>query len=191
MDDQTAISRIKQGDPSGLEWLVKTYQVQAVSVAWLIVQDPSIAEEIAQSAFIRTVEKIDQYDQKRSFAPWFFTIVSNEAIKAAHKQARLVSLEEKSSSEAGRLAEWLIDPHPRPEVLIEIKESNQLVREAMNQLTPEQLTSVVMRYYLQMSEAEMSDRMKRPLSTIKWWLRSARERLGLFLRNTHYFEDRE
>jgi DNA-directed RNA polymerase specialized sigma24 family protein len=34
-----------------------------------------------------------------------------------------------------------------------------------------------MRYFLEMSEADMSLKMNRPLSTIKWWLRNARKRL--------------
>lgn len=190
MDDQTAISRIKQGDPDGLEWLVKAYQVKAVSAAFLIVQDASLAEDITQAAFIRAVEKINQFDQSRSFAPWFFTIVTNMAIKAARRSDNTISLDEDTESQAGRVAEYLMDPHPRPEVWVEIRESRQLVRDAMNLLTPEQRASVVMRYFLEMSEAEMVEQFARPLSTVKWWLRSARERLGIFLKETRYFEDR-
>jgi len=36
---------------------------------------------------------------------------------------------------------------------------------------------IVMQYFLDMSEKDMSLRMERPLSTIKWWLRDARKRL--------------
>lgn len=190
MDDQSAISRIKQGDPDGLEWLVKAYQVKAVSAAFLIVQDASLAEDIAQAAFIRAVEKINQYDQSRPFAPWFFTIVTHMAINASSRSGNVISLDEETESQAGRVAEYLMDPHPRPEVWVEIQESRQLVRDAMNLLTPEQRASVVMRYFLEMSEAEMVAQLARPLSTVKWWLRSARERIGIFLKETRYFEDR-
>jgi DNA-directed RNA polymerase specialized sigma24 family protein len=34
-----------------------------------------------------------------------------------------------------------------------------------------------MRYFLDMSMRDMSAKMGRPLSTIKWWLRDARKRL--------------
>jgi DNA-directed RNA polymerase specialized sigma24 family protein len=34
-----------------------------------------------------------------------------------------------------------------------------------------------MRYFLDMSEADMSEKADRALSTIKWWLRDARKRL--------------
>jgi RNA polymerase sigma-70 factor, ECF subfamily len=191
MEDQIAISRIKQGDPGGLEYLVNTYQVQAVYAAYLIVQDHSLAEEIAQSAFVRVVEKIDQFDEGRPFAPWFFTIVTNAAVKAAKKQARFSGLDEEAGEGGGALAAWLVDPQPLPEKLVEIEESAEVVEAALRQLTPEQRASVVMRYYLEMSEADMVARFKKPLSTVKWWLRSARKRIGALLQETRYFEDHE
>jgi len=114
MEDQIAISRIKQGDPGGLEILVKTYQVQAVYTAYLIVQDPSLAEEIAQSALLRVVEKIEQFDEGRPFAPWFFKIVTNAAVRATERRSRFVVLEEDDGEGAGQLAAWLVDPIPCP-----------------------------------------------------------------------------
>ena len=82
MDDQIAISRLKQGDPGGLETLVRDYQVQAVYTAYMIVFDRSLAEEVAQTAFVRVAEKIQQFDEKRPFAPWFFRIVVNEGSRS-------------------------------------------------------------------------------------------------------------
>jgi RNA polymerase sigma factor (sigma-70 family) len=191
MDNQIAISRIKQGDPGGLEYIVQTYQVQAVYAAYLIVQDHSLAEEIAQSAFVRVVEKIDQFDEQRPFAPWFFKIVSNAAVKAAVKQARFTGWDDESGTDSGILADWLVDPQPLPEKLLEIKETREVVEAALRRLTPQQRATVVMRYYLEMSEADMVARFDRPLSTIKWWLRSARERIGVLLKEAGYFEDRD
>ena len=60
---------------------------------------------------------------------------------------------------------------------------------AIQSLLPEQRAVVVMRYFLEMSEAEMSTEMSRPLSTIKWWLREARKRLGQRIGSSHGFED--
>jgi len=69
MEDQIAISRIKQGDLSALEPLVKRYQVQAVHAAYALVYDRALAEDIAQAAFLKVVESIHQFDQERPFAP--------------------------------------------------------------------------------------------------------------------------
>ena len=177
MEDQLAISRIKQGDFSALETLVKRYQAQAVHAAYVIVYDRALAEDIAQTAFIKVVERVHQFDQERPFAPWFFRIVVNDAIKAARKQKIIILLDEEPDEPTAQLAKWLIDPNIRPEQVLEEKEMRQNIMKAIQTLSPEQRAVVVMRYFLEMSEADMVTKMNRPLSTIKWWLREARKRL--------------
>jgi RNA polymerase sigma-70 factor (ECF subfamily) len=189
MEEKTAIIRLKQGNLDGLEALIGRYQVQAIHAAQLIVRDPPLAEEVVQTAFIRIAEKIHQFDEDRPFGPWFLRIVVNDALKAAQRQKRSVPLEEEPDDDASRLAHWLVDPQPQPEKLLEIKESSQVIRLALNRLTPEQRAVVVMRYFLDMSETEMSAKLKRPTSTIKWWLRVARERLRRRLRSSHALQD--
>jgi RNA polymerase sigma-70 factor (ECF subfamily) len=174
MEDTTAISRIKQGDLSAVETLIKRYQVQAVHAAYAIVHDRAQAEDAAQTAFVKVLERIHQYDEKRPFAPWFFRIVVNDAIKIAKKQKRRISLDEQLDQPTTKLAEWLKSPDLRPEQLVEVKETQGIILNAMRQLAPEQRAVIVMRYFLEMSEADMSAKMDRPLSTIKWWLRDAR-----------------
>ena len=189
MDDRIAISRIKQGDWNGLDFLVNRYQVQAVHAAYLVVYDRPLAEDIVQSAFIRAAERIDQFDEERPFAPWFFRIVLNDAIKAAKKQSRILSLDQAPDPVSRKLAAWLMDPTPQPWQLVEREETRQLVLQAIQSLLPEQRAVVVMRYFLEMSEAEMSSELDRPLSTIKWWLREARKRLRHRIGSSHGFED--
>jgi len=176
MEDQTAISRIKQGDLNSLEPLVNRYQAQAVHAAYLILYDRALAEDAAQTAFVKVAERIQQFDERRPFAPWFFRIVVNDALKAAQKQKRDVSLEELDGS-TSHLAQWLLDPAAQPESALEEKQVREHVLQAIQSLPPEQRAVIVMRYYLDMSEADMSTKMERPLSSIKWWLRDARQRL--------------
>jgi len=176
MDDQIAISRIKQGDLNGLERLVNRYQVQAVHAAYMIVFDRGLVEDIAQAAFVKVAERIHQFDVKRPFAPWFFRIVINDALKLIEIQKRNISLEDLEKP-AAQIAEWLADPDYQPEPLLEQKEMREKVLKAIQSLPPEQRAVIVMQYFLDMSEKDMSAKMKRPLSTIKWWLRDARKRL--------------
>ena len=182
MDDGNAISRLKQGDLSGLEILVDHYQVQAVHAAYMIVYERSLAEDVAQTAFVKVMEYIHQFDEERPFAPWFFRIVVNDALKIATRQKRSVSLEEEFDEPVARLAERLMDPGLKPEQLIEQKETHENILKAIQSLLPEQRAVIVMRYYLDMSEADMSAKLERPLSSIKWWLRDARKRLYNLMR---------
>jgi RNA polymerase sigma-70 factor (ECF subfamily) len=176
MEDRIAISYINKGDLNGLETLVNRYQVQAVHAAYMIIYDRALAEDAAQVAFVKVAEHIHQFDEERPFAPWFFRIVVNNALKLAKRQKRNISLEDLDEPTA-QLAEWLTDSALLPEQVMEQKETREKILKAIHSLSPEQRAVVVMRYYLEMSEADMSTKMERPLSTIKWWLRDARKRL--------------
>lgn len=188
MDDRSAISRIKQGDLNGLEFLVNRYQVRAVHAAYLILYDRALAEDMVQTAFVKVAERVQQFDETRPFAPWFFRIVVNDALKLARKQKHSVSLEELDEPVA-QLAQWLTDSHPLPEQLLEQKETRQNILKAIQSLSPEQRAVIVMRYFLNMSEADMSRKIDRPLSTIKWWLRDARKQLRNLIGSSQGFED--
>ena len=184
MEDQNAISRLKKGDLNGLEILVNRYQAQAVQAAYLILFDRSLAEEIAQTAFIKVAERIHQFDDQRSFAPWFMRIVVNDALKLAKKRQRDVSLEAALDQPTAELASWLADPEPLPEQLVVQMETRQIILKAIESLPPGQRSVIVMRYFLDMNMAEMSSKTERPLSTIKWWLREARKHLRSLMKTT-------
>ncbi|MBK9924181.1 MAG: RNA polymerase sigma factor [Anaerolineales bacterium] len=177
MEDQIAISLLKQGNLNGLEALVIRYQAKAVHAAYLITNERALAEDVVQTAFVKVAQRIHQFDEKREFHPWFFRIVVNDALKAVNKRQHSVSLEELDEP-TERIAKWLTDPSPRPDQVLEQKELRENILNAIHSLSPDQRAVVVMRYYLNMSEADMSAKMDRPLSTIKWWLRDARKRLN-------------
>jgi len=177
MDDGTAISRLKQGDLLGLETLVSRYQVKAVHAAYMVLHDRSLAEDVVQAAFVKVAERIEQFDEERPFAPWFSRIVVNDALKLAKKRERNMPLEEQLDEPAARLALWLVDPELQPEPWVEQEEMRQIILKAIYSLPPGQRAVIVMRYYLDMSMADMTRKTGRPLSTIKWWLRDARKRL--------------
>jgi len=177
-DEQQAITRLKQGDLAGLEFLVGQYQALAVQTAYLILGERTLAEDIVQAAFLKVARKIGQFNVQYPFRPWFLRMVVNDAIKAGQGQKRLVSLEEPSPA----LLAWLHDPVQKPEELAETSELRQNVWNALEQLAPKQRAVIIQRHFLEMSEADMVLEHQRPPSTIKWWLYTARERLKALLK---------
>jgi DNA-directed RNA polymerase specialized sigma subunit, sigma24 homolog len=96
---------------------------------------------------------------------------------------------EESDEPVAQLVKWLIDPGIKPEQMLEEKEARQNILKAIQTLSPEQRAVVVMRYFLEMSEADMVVKMDRPLSTVKWWLREARNRLRSLIGSSPMEED--
>lgn len=182
MDDQTAITRIKQGDWNGLESLVERYQARAVQAAYLVVFDQALAEDIVQTAFLKAAERINQYDETRAFGPWFYRIVVNDALKAARTQKHMVSVNyDEENGPATSILRSLATSEPLPELQIEQEELRQNILKAVRRLPPEQRAVITMHYFLNLSQADMSTRLNRPLTTIKWWLHDARKRLRSLL----------
>jgi RNA polymerase sigma-70 factor (ECF subfamily) len=181
MDDRQAVARLKQGDLGGLEELARGYYLQAVRAAYLVVRDPALAEDVVQTSFINLGQKIGQFDDSKAFRPWFLRSVINNAISACRRQKRNVSLDDE---EAGALAviERLADNGCSPEEDCITEETRQGIWQALEQLTPQQRAAVVLHYYLELGEDEIVQQLKRPKSTVKWLLFSARKKLRQLLR---------
>lgn len=175
MEEQEAVERLKRGDIGGLEALVRAHQVRAVRTATLITQDRALAEDIVQTAFLRAYERIGQFDAGRPFGPWFTRSVVNDAIKAARRRGRQVPLEHGLT---------LADPTPGPAAQAESADVRDAVQAALVQLPPGQWAAIVLRYYLDYSEADMADALNVPPGTIKWRLHQARKKLKTLLGDT-------
>jgi RNA polymerase sigma-70 factor (ECF subfamily) len=177
MDEQCAIACLKRGDLSGLEWLVQHYQVRAIHAAYLVVGDVSLAEDVTQSAFLQAAERIEQFDETRPFGPWFLRSVVNAARKAARRQNRQVSLDVRNEQQALALLDSLHDGKPGPEIQFISEEIRQAVWAALYQLKPEHRAAIILKYFLDLSDIESAQLLDRPLTTIKWWIYTARMRL--------------
>jgi RNA polymerase sigma-70 factor (ECF subfamily) len=180
MEEIDAIDLLKKGNLDGLEPLVEKYYFQAVRTAYLILQDADMAEDIVQTTFLSASRKIKQLSSDR-FGPWFFKSVINASIKEAKCQSKLVPLDEPDDEFTTHLKDWLIDRQPAPEAIVESQELHQQIRQALRRLTPNQRGAVVAKYFLDMKEIEISRSLNAPISSIKWWLHTARRKLRQFL----------
>ena len=75
----------------------------------------------------------------------------------------------------------LADEDPSPEERLELSEFQSEVRKAMSRLSPRQRAAVVQRYFLEMSEKEISDELGIAPGTVKWLLHTARKNLRALL----------
>ena len=179
MDEKQAIDRLLRLDPAGLAWLVERCQLKALRVAFLITRERALAEDVVQDKFARLPGTIRTFDRERPFEPWFLRGVINAAIRAVSHRSRTISLAD--GEEAERWLDQLTAHAPGPEEQVQQAELEQRIWQEMQQLSPQQRAVIVMRYYLEMSEAEMAEAAAVPKGTIKWRLNAARARLQKLL----------
>jgi RNA polymerase sigma-70 factor (ECF subfamily) len=131
-EEREAVARLKRGEIGGLETLVRRHHLRAVRAAYLVVGDRGLAEEIAQSAFVKAYERIGSFDPSRPFGPWFSRIVINDSITVASGRKKTVYLDEL------RGPTGLLDPEPGPQERAERSDEERRVRRALEELPPAQ-----------------------------------------------------
>lgn len=172
MDDLQAIRRLKRGDMGGLETLMERYQVKAARAAFLITHDEAAAQDVIQETFIRTYQRIHQFDETLPFEPYLMRSVINASLNAIRGSGKFTSLEDESGE-----VENLLDRAASVESQVESTQLQQEILNALSKLSPRQRAVVVQRYYLDMSEQEMAFELDAAPGTVKWLLNAARERL--------------
>ncbi len=172
MDDLQAIRRMKNGEMDGLESLVKRYQIKAIRAAFMIVQDEAAAEDVVQETFLQLYRNIRRFDEARPLEPYLLRSVVNAALNTARRAAKSHSLDANPVR-----FENLLSQAALVESQIEFNQRKDEILTALSQLPPRQRAAIVQRYYLEMSEQEMSEALAAPPGTVKWLLNAARTRL--------------
>ena len=177
MNEQEAIERMRRGDIAAMAQLVRRHQQKALEVATIITHDVALAQEVVQEAFVRFYERINLFDNTRPFRPYFLRMVANDAIHRARRAQREIAWAQTTEDGDSPLSAALQDVRPGPEEQVMTALLRERVWEALGHLSPVKRATVVMRYYLGMSEAEMADALAVRPGTVKWRLHDARERL--------------
>lgn len=179
MDDFEAIRRLKNGDIGGLEILIARYQAKAVRTAYLVTHAEPIAEEVVQEAFIRFYKRIHHFDEQRPFEPYFLRMVVYAALNEIKKEKRSSAPLDEEADLHG--LERLLSEAGTVEEQVEYLQLKDEIHRAVGALPPRQRVAAIQRYYLNMSETEMSQAMAVAPGTVKWLLHAARARLRILL----------
>lgn len=176
-EDLQAIRRLKRGDISGLECLIARYQGKALRTAFLITHDEPMAEDVVQDVFVRFYQRADCFDESHPFEPYFLRSIVNAAINLVAREKKARSFADQDTVEL----EELLEQAAAVEEQVEFNTLKWQISEALAKLPPRQRAVIVQRYYLEMSEKEMSEALDAPPGTVKWLLNAARTRLRSLL----------
>jgi RNA polymerase sigma-70 factor (ECF subfamily) len=141
------------------------------------VQDYETAEDIAQDAFLTAYQKRMDLRSIDHFAGWVKTIAKNLAKRYLKQSSK--------ERPAAALAAYLKSRSPEgadPLRLIERKEWAAALCEAFKQLKHEHRLVLLLKYYLDMSESEMSKVLHIPLGSVKSRLFRAKRLIRRVLR---------
>ncbi len=168
----------RDGDQVAFSNLVEHYQNAVFNLAYRLLGEAQEAEDAAQEAFLRAYANLSHYDIDRPFKTWLLSITSNHCIDRLRKR-RLTWLSLEDEALVPHPA--LVSAEPGPEeAFLDVERSHQL-QGLLAQIPPDYRTVVVLRYWYDMSYAEIADTLDTTESAVKSRLFRARQALGQLL----------
>lgn len=166
------IERAQQGEIGAYEELVRAHQAIAFRVAYAITGSAQEAEDATQEAFVKAYAALARFQTDLPFRPWIVRIAANEARnrRASASRRAAFSLDDDAVTE-------LTAPDPPLEDLVAERERSASLLAAVNGLSPEDRDVIVLRYALDLNEAEMADALGVARGTVKSRLSRAKGRL--------------
>lgn len=167
------ISQCIAGDVHAIEIFVREYETGVFRLALSIVGDQAEANEITQETFISALRSLHSYQEKKSFKAWLYTIALNHSRSALRKRKSLARLGEVLTS----ILRVDTQKQKLPEEAVIQNEKEAVLWAALNQLDERFRTVVLLRYFHELSIAEISEILSINEGTIHSRLHSAREKL--------------
>lgn len=175
LNDETLISLVLAGQEHAYTILVKRYECTMHSVLRSYLPDYEARQEVVQDTFIRAYRALSRFRGDCNFSTWLSKIARSQALS----RLRMRRYETWDSIEAN-LTLWEADFYTS-EVILEKQESNQLLRLAVEQLSPTDALAIKLFYFCELSLTEIGALTGWTTNNIKARLFRARQRLQLQL----------
>jgi RNA polymerase sigma-70 factor (ECF subfamily) len=182
--DGELILRLRDEDLDALGELFERYRHQVYRVALAIVRDPYIAEDILQDAFLKLHKYAHRIDIERPLMPWLYRVTANLSYTFVTRNAkRRVPLDDVNEGQ-------LVSPKGQaPDRMTEKTELRNDVREAIETLSTQQRTVVILHYLATLSIQEIAEILECPVGTVKSRLHHARNNLRQRLQSEQMFAE--
>ncbi len=174
------IQRCRDGSLEAFEQLVALYENKIFGLCLHLTGNPVDAQDLAQEAFIRLYKALPGFRGQSAFSTWFYRIVvnlwSNETRRRARQ--RTVSLDAPVQTSDGEIQRTLEDEGVTdPEEALEEKEEREMVWQAINELSDEHRSVLVLREMYDMPYMEIAKALGCSEGTVKSRLNRARKNL--------------
>ena len=167
------LARCALRDQRAFATLYQFSSAKLFAVAVRITRRREWAEEVLQEAFVNIWNHAAGYNSTKS-APmtWMTAIVRNRALDWL-RRPREVEIDE----EHEELMASIADESPGPEELLRRSLEAGMLARCMKTLTEEQQRSITLAFFYGLSHGELAGQMRKPLGTVKTWIRRGLDRL--------------
>ena len=171
MEDQELLwlEQARRGDQTAFSRLVEAYQRPVYNLCYRMLSNAPEAEDAAQETFVRMYTKLHTYQPDRKLSSWVLSIASHYCIdRLRRRRGQWLSLDEEP------MATTLPSQNRGPEELALRAESRDEVQRLVDMLPAAYRVPLILRYWHDLSYAEIAEVMGLTVQAVKSRLHRAR-----------------
>jgi RNA polymerase sigma-70 factor (ECF subfamily) len=181
-DDPTLVKLAQKGDTSAFEELVARHRDKIYARAFSMLRNEEDATDLSQEAWVKGWQRLHQFQGEASFATWMTRIVINLCLDQLRKlkRGRTDSIEQ-MDEESGGVERQLPVVNPNPTERLERGELRQRIDRALNQLSHEHRTVLILHEFEELEYKVIAKRMGCSIGTVMSRLFYARRKMASLL----------
>lgn len=174
LTDADLLQAYRRGDSRAFEQLLWRYEKSLFTFIARMVGNREDAEDVFQDTLSNVINNIESYNERGKFGSWLFGIAHHLCVDRIRKKERWKFIFTHGKNVEEPLADQdFVDPTPLPDTLLEEKELNEMIVQALQHLSPEQREVFLLRQHSDLTFREIAEMVNRPLNTVLGQMRFA------------------
>lgn len=171
---QTLLEQIAEGDEAAFRDLFDSYKQKVFAYAMHFTHSTESSEEIVQDIFLKIWLKREHLTETNNFEAYLYTVTRNLCFDYLKKLANDYALKR-------ALVRHTVQTEQDPENIYQFRHYESLVRQAVNQLPPQQKKIYTLSLYEGQKQEEIAESLHISKNTVKVHLAKARATVRSFL----------
>ena len=155
--DEELVKLVKAGEIAPYDELVRRHQIKIHDLCYKILRNYDDAKDMAQETFLKAYRKINKFGGRSKFSTWLYRIAVNNCLNFIKKRRPTEELFEEITG----------SQRDDPVQIYKNKKFREMIYAAVAKLPRVQRAVFTLRTLQDFSYQEISDIMKKPVSTIK------------------------
>ena len=168
--DEVLIRRIANGDQLAMRTLFSRHRLAIYRWLLRLVDDEALADDLLSDVFLDVWRKATSFERRSSVSTWLLAIARHKALSARRRRSDVELNAE--------LASTVADPADNPELVLQKKNREELLRHSLARLSPEHGEVIDLTYYHGKSIKEIAEIVGINEATVKSRTFYARKRLA-------------
>jgi RNA polymerase sigma-70 factor, ECF subfamily len=183
-EEMALVLQAQQGNDEAFTRLVEHYQTPVYNLCYRMLGEPESAEDAAQESFLRVYLNIARYDRQRSFATWLLSIAAHYCIdRLRRRKFSIISIDAEGDDD-DRPVEFPDVHAASPEQEAVRREEQEALQSVLQQIDATDRAAIILRYWYDFSEIEISRSLSLTVSAVKSRLHRARKEIARRLQSS-------